>query len=147
MNTSNNNQNKYCDVAGAEAFIPWNNKALIAKRSDQEDFLAGYWEVVGGRVEQNENMEQACIRETKEESGLEIKIIRPYHEYSYTAPDGRSVCGTVFLCQLQQEPKVTLSEEHQEYTWISADELKDISPMTKEMRVRIKKGFQELAKE
>ncbi len=145
MNLPSANQNQPCDITAAIAFIFWHGRALIAKRSDQEDFLPGYWELVGGRVETGESVEQACIREVEEESGLQVKILRPYHEFNYTIPDGRYVCGTVFLCCPQQKPQVTLSEEHQKYAWISVDELKDVSPMTDKMRDRIDKGFAELA--
>lgn len=144
MNLRPANQNQPCDITAAIAFIFWHGKALIAQRSDQEDFLPGYWELVGGQVEADESMEQACIREVKEESGLAVKVIRPYHEFNYTVPDGRYVCGTIFLCHPQQKPKVTLSKEHQKYIWISVDELKDINPMTDKMRDRVANGFAEL---
>lgn len=145
MNLLFANQNQPCDITAAVAFIFWHGKALIAQRGDQEDFLPNYWELLGGQVEAGENTEQACIREVKEGSGLIVEIIRPYHEFNYTIPDGRYVCGTVFLCHPQQKPKVTLSEEHQKYAWISLPELKNINPMTNRMRDRVARGFAELA--
>jgi len=54
------------------AFIVQNGKILILKRRDDEAFLPGTWEVPGGGVDENETVEQAVIRETKEEAGMDI---------------------------------------------------------------------------
>ena len=36
------------------------------------------WAVPGGSIESGETPEQAAIREVKEETGLEVRIVRPY---------------------------------------------------------------------
>ena len=45
---------------------------LIVKRSENDDFLPNYWEFPGGGVETSENLEDALIREIKEEIGIDI---------------------------------------------------------------------------
>lgn len=37
------------------------------------------WEMPGGQVEEGESLSQAAIRETKEESGIDIEIIKFCH--------------------------------------------------------------------
>ena len=58
------------------------NKILLVKRLTPP--FVGYWALPGGRSEKNESAEKTAIREAKEETGLEIKIILKvgdYHEH------------------------------------------------------------------
>ena len=41
----------------------------------------GYWALPGGRMEPNEAIEQTIIREVKEETGLDVIIVRKIGEY------------------------------------------------------------------
>ena len=47
------------------------NKVLLAKRAI--DPLKGYWDSVGGFIEEGEDPGEAASRETKEETGLDIE--------------------------------------------------------------------------
>lgn len=50
---------------------------LIARRTDPEFPEAdGHWEFIGGHIEFGESPEAAVIREAKEESGLDVQIVR-----------------------------------------------------------------------
>lgn len=57
----------------AIAYIFNNNKLLMMKRSLQKKFAPGLWAAIGGHIEPAEMNEpkKACIREIKEETGLE----------------------------------------------------------------------------
>jgi 5-formyltetrahydrofolate cyclo-ligase len=59
-----------------------NNKILLIKRSTVP--FKGYWALPGGRVEPGETVEQAVMREVKEETNLNIKIVRNIGEYHET---------------------------------------------------------------
>ncbi len=41
----------------------------------------GYWALPGGRVEKGETVEQTVVREVKEETGLDVEIVRKIGEY------------------------------------------------------------------
>ena len=41
----------------------------------------GYWALPGGRVEAGESIEETVVREVKEETGLDIRIVRKIGEY------------------------------------------------------------------
>lgn len=50
---------------------------LIARRKDESLPTAhDKWELIGGRIEWSESPEQALVREVKEESGLDVEVIR-----------------------------------------------------------------------
>jgi 8-oxo-dGTP diphosphatase len=55
------------------------NKILLVKRATVP--FIGYWALVGGRVEIGESVEQAAIREVKEETGLVVEIVEKIGEY------------------------------------------------------------------
>jgi 8-oxo-dGTP diphosphatase len=52
------------------------------------------WEMPGGQVEEGESIQAAAIREVKEESGIDIKIIKFCGIYQNVP---RSICNTLFL--------------------------------------------------
>lgn len=60
-------------------------RMLLERRSD-----CGVWGLLGGRIERGESVEQAAVREVKEESGLDVRITRLLGVYS-DPRDGRIV--------------------------------------------------------
>lgn len=50
-----------------------NNQILLVQESHKEAY--GLWSLPLGHVEDNESTEQSAIRETKEETGYEVKLI------------------------------------------------------------------------
>lgn len=64
------------------------------------------WALPGGFVDYGESLEQAVIREAKEETGLEIKNLRQFHTYSDPTRDPRfHTIGTVFICRAKGRPR------------------------------------------
>ncbi len=126
----------------ASAFIKNGEQALIVRRSDQDDFLPGYWELVGGKLEWGEPPEDGVAREAKEESGLEVKPVKIYHAHHHiNKAKERYIVEINYVCQIVGSDSVTLSHEHSEYKWIREEELQSIEPMSGKMRSVIQKGF------
>lgn len=52
------------------------------------------WEMPGGQDEEGESLKDAAIRETKEESGIDIEVLKFCGVFQNV---GRSICNTLFL--------------------------------------------------
>ena len=61
-------------IVGVGAIIIQNGKILIVKRSSEPG--KDKWSVPGGLVELGETVEQAVVREVKEECGLDVEVDR-----------------------------------------------------------------------
>ena len=55
------------------------DKILLVKRGTV--VFKGYWALLGGRVDAGGSVEQAIIREVKEETGLDVEIVARIGEY------------------------------------------------------------------
>ncbi len=58
----------------------WQNKILMCKRAIEPKY--GLWTIPAGFMENGETVEEGAIRETTEESGANVKIVRLHTIYS-----------------------------------------------------------------
>ena len=64
------------------------------------------WALPGGFVEVGESLEQAAIREAKEETCLDVELLGQFHTYSDPHRDPRMHCiSTVFVAKATGTPK------------------------------------------
>jgi 8-oxo-dGTP pyrophosphatase MutT (NUDIX family) len=78
-------------------------RVLLQQRSDN-----GFWNLPGGGLELGESVAQACVREVREETGLEVEIMRLIGVYSspeittMSYPDGRVIqyVTSLFECRV-----------------------------------------------
>ncbi|WP_226683227.1 NUDIX hydrolase [Sutcliffiella horikoshii] len=54
------------------------------------------WEMPGGQVEEGESLKEAAIRETKEESGIDVEIVKFCGVFQNVSG---SICNTLFLAR------------------------------------------------
>ena len=62
------------------AIIPFPDDQILLIKRNTRPFV-GYWALPGGRMDLGENIEQTIVREVKEETGLEVAILRVVGEY------------------------------------------------------------------
>jgi ADP-ribose pyrophosphatase YjhB (NUDIX family) len=63
------------------------------------------WAIPGGFVDYGESLEDAAIREAKEETGLDVKLIRQFHTYSRPDRDPRHhSISTVYIAKASGTP-------------------------------------------
>jgi 8-oxo-dGTP diphosphatase len=96
---------------------------LFLKRTMSKEEAPGQWETGSGRVEQGEPPVQAVLREAKEETGLDVEVLRPLNTYHfYRGPLREETIGITFHCRAS-EGEVALSSEHDETKWVAIEHL------------------------
>lgn len=105
-------------------------EVLFIKRSKNDSFLPGNWELPGGGVEYGENIEKTLRREIKEECGLDVEVGFPIavDDY-YMKSDKKEIqrIEIIFLCKLlNPNQTVVLSHEHSEFKWISSNKINNL---------------------
>ncbi len=64
------------------------------------------WAIPGGFVDYGEPLEYAAAREAREETSLDVELIRQFHSYSDPGRDPRQhTISTVFIARASGEPK------------------------------------------
>ncbi len=64
------------------------------------------WALPGGFVDYGESLEQAAVREAKEETSLDVELVRQLHTYSDPSRDTRfHTITTVFIATATGHPK------------------------------------------
>ena len=104
---------------------------LFRKDSTGEKFLLlnyplGHWDFVKGKIESGETLNQTVIRETREETGIDdIDFLEGFEsdiKYNFHF-EGELIRKkvTFFLAETKTK-KITISDEHLDYVWVSYDE-------------------------
>lgn len=94
------------------------------------------WEFVGGKVEQDETLPQALIRECLEELGIRVTPQEIFMQLVHTYPD-ITVRLTLFWAQTQDTPQRL---EHNDLRWIGVDEIDHFSfcPADRDILAKLK---------
>lgn len=106
-----------------KAFIVNNDKLFIIKRSDKDIQKPGIWEIPGGRLENDEDSAKGLKREVKEETNLDIEVIKPLNVQRFARDDNQNIELTTYLCKTLTK-NVKLSEEHTAFEWIDIEKAK-----------------------
>jgi 8-oxo-dGTP diphosphatase len=64
------------------------------------------WALPGGFVDYGESLERAAVREAKEETSLDVKLVEQFHSYSEPGRDPRfHTISTVFIATAEGTPR------------------------------------------
>lgn len=94
------------------------NKILIAQRNIKKS-QGGLWEFPGGKIENDETMEEAIVREIKEELDMDIVFESYFDEKKYIYPE-KEINLIALNCRIVSEKYKVL--EHEKVEWITVEE-------------------------
>jgi len=113
--------NKSFKLAVKAVIFDEQQRCLLLRRSRANKHFVGAWEWPGGKVDDGEDFARAILRETLEETSLEIEIIGLAGSTQFEMP----AVNVVMLCMEARLTggKLNLSEEHDEFAWVPLGEL------------------------
>src|SRR5687767_12119865 len=104
----------------AIGLVMHDEKLLVCLHRKDAD-LAGYWQFPAGKYETAENPEQCCIRQLKEEVGIDVATTHCFTTIEFTYPHA-TVRLHPYLCRYESgEPAPLASDELQ---WVAPEELR-----------------------
>jgi len=111
---------------GVKAVIVKDGKVLLLKDNSRPDF----WDVPGGRIDDNETLEQALLRELNEElpshSNPRIGKLLNAYRIPGSIKDNLGLVLLFYKVDVDFEGEITLSDEHTEYAWLPMDKALEI---------------------
>ena len=93
---------------------------IVVTKYGESNRKAGYYDIPGGKVENGETPEQAAIRETKEETGIDIKDLKYKGVITEEYPDRIYILDTFISTEYEGELQDC---EKNTAEWIKVDEL------------------------
>ena len=112
----------------SEILLLWREKEV------REGKVIKGWGNIGGTVEPGEEPLQACVREAKEEIGIDIEPSDLISIGIKTSPETSSRKWSInfYAASIDKSKEIKLSDESRGYGWFGKDELPDGSLDTKE---------------
>lgn len=108
---------------GVGLVILRDDKILLYKRVNPPE--AGYWNIVGGKVDHMEPAEEAARREAEEETGLKIgRIERIAVTEQIIAADRQHWMSILYLARdVEGEPQLTEPDKLSDFGWFALTDL------------------------
>lgn len=103
-------------------------EVLILKRSKSNFFLSGEWDTPSGTLKDGEDPIDGAVRETKEETGLDINnlVLFSFNSVVDKAKDKQFIT-LIFLAEcIVNSRKIVLNKrEHDDFQWINLNQVKN----------------------
>ena len=126
----------YIGVGVGAFIINEKNQLLLQKRAVPAE--KDHWCIPGGRLEMFETLENAVIRETKEETDLDIEVIKMIGVCDHIIKEeGVHWVATSFLCKIKSGvPKIMEPDKASDLRWFDLDKLPEKLTITTKKALR-----------
>jgi 8-oxo-dGTP diphosphatase len=117
-------QGQIAKTVGALLINP-DGKVLLGLRAPWKKAWPNYWDTIGGRVEEGESLDEALIREIREEVGVTPTQFRLIAAVRERQPDihGDALHHVYAVMSWQGGEPANVCDEHTELKWFSIDEM------------------------
>ena len=114
-------------IKSAKAIIAFNKKYLLQLRDNKKNiFFPGYWGLFGGRIDKNELQNKAVKREIKEETNLNVKVVRKIFTVDFSMIGLKKERNIIYYdCKVLNNKKIILNEA-QKYNFFSFNQIKKL---------------------
>lgn len=106
-------------LISAKAIIWVDDSIILCKNS------RGEWDLPGGKLHENEELEAGLAREIKEELGLEVlasDLVTGFRHHFYD-----DIFILVHTCEIERTAPIQISEEHSEISMFCLEELETLN--------------------
>jgi 8-oxo-dGTP pyrophosphatase MutT (NUDIX family) len=116
-------------------FIISKDRNVLLLKTSSQMYEKSYWSIVNGGLDIGESFESAAIRETKEETNLDIiNLIYSGYSSNYEYPIGNLREKRIFI-GFVTKTEVVLSKEHEDFKWVPLNKFKEVFSWTESKEV------------
>ena len=96
-------------------------EVLLLQRSMQRSWAPGFWNIVSGHIEADEDSRETAFREIAEETGMRVDLLEEFPRYDLES-DGKVWRTFAFRFQTA-DPTPVLDAEHTAFAWVPQDKI------------------------
>lgn len=100
---------------------------LLLKRAEDQSY-PGIWQMVSGKIKENERAYESAVRELNEETGLKpgkVWSVPTVNSFYSSKLDTINLIP-VFAIKVEDQSDVKISYEHNEFKWVSLEETQNL---------------------
>lgn len=101
-----------------------------------------WWEVPGGKVEEEESPTQAAVRETKEEIGVEVELEKPFYTGEFQHEE-ELFTWYGYISSIKDGRPELKEDKFEKLKWFSTDDLEECEDLAPNLRM-VEHGLKKL---